>query len=147
MVEFRKRKQNDGIKLVEKPKKQEVKVNTQKIQEDVKERSKEQCLFQRFLNFFKKDKHYSENIHNSWLIFSNLAQKLGLFQNSHTSLMSRKMACFFALFFGASRLFRGFKTVVSGKKRKKISLSWRKDGTFYPFATGKRTERRHLSTR
>ena len=67
MVEFRKRKQNDGIKLVEKPKKQEVKVNTQKIQEDVKERSKEQCLFQRFLNFFKKDKHYSEIVVNGLL--------------------------------------------------------------------------------
>ncbi len=67
MVEFRKRKQNDGIKLVEKPKKQEVKVDTQKVKGDAQERSKEQSLFQRFLNFFKKDKHYSEIVVNGLL--------------------------------------------------------------------------------
>ncbi|MGX8717083.1 MAG: Rne/Rng family ribonuclease, partial [bacterium] len=67
MVEFRKRKQNDGIKLIEKPKKQEVKVDTQKIKEDVQERSKEQSLLQRILNFFKKDKHYSEIVVNGLL--------------------------------------------------------------------------------
>ena len=68
MVEFRKRKQNDGIKLVEKPKKQEIKVDTLKVKEDAQERSKEhQSLFQRFLNFFKKDKHYSEIVVNGLL--------------------------------------------------------------------------------
>lgn len=67
MIEFRKKKQTDGIKLLEKPRKQEVKVDTQKVREDAQERSKEQSLFQRFLNFFKKDKHYSEIVVNGLL--------------------------------------------------------------------------------
>ena len=67
MTEFRKKKQTDGINLVEKPKKQEIKVDMQKVKEDAQERSKEQSLFQRFLNFFRKDKHYSEIVVNGLL--------------------------------------------------------------------------------
>ena len=67
MVEFRRRKQTDGIKLIEKPKSTPIVVDQKALNEAAKERSKEQSLFQRFLNFFKKDKHYSEIIVNGSL--------------------------------------------------------------------------------
>lgn len=67
MVEFRKRKQNDGIKFIEKPRKDPIVINQKALNEAAKERSKEQSFFQRFLNFFKKDKHYSEIIVNGVL--------------------------------------------------------------------------------
>jgi len=67
MVEFRRRKQTDGIKLIEKPKSVPIVIDQNALNEAAKERSKEQSLFQRFLNFFKKDKHYSEIIVNGIL--------------------------------------------------------------------------------
>ena len=67
MVEFRRRKQTDGIKLIEKPKSVPIIIDQNALNEAAKERSKEQSLFQRFLNFFKKDKHYSEIIVNGIL--------------------------------------------------------------------------------
>lgn len=67
MIEFRKRKQTDGIKFIEKPQTNPVVINQKALNEAAKERSKEQSFFQRFLNFFKKDKHYSEIIVNGVL--------------------------------------------------------------------------------
>lgn len=67
MVEFRRRKQTDGIKLIEKPKSVPIVIDQNALNEAAKERSKEQSLFQRFLNFFKKDKYYSEIIVNGIL--------------------------------------------------------------------------------
>lgn len=67
MVEFRKRKQTDGIKFIEKPHSNPIVIDQKALNEAAKERSKEQSFFQRFLNFFKKDKHYSEIIVNGIL--------------------------------------------------------------------------------
>lgn len=67
MVDFRKKKKVDGIKLVEKRKEEPVKVDVEELKEASKLRSKDQSFFQRFLNFFKKDKHYSEIIVNGLL--------------------------------------------------------------------------------
>ena len=67
MVEFKKRKQTDGIQFIEKPKQKPVKINVTELKEATKEREKQESLWQRFLNFFKKDKHYSEIIINGLL--------------------------------------------------------------------------------
>lgn len=67
MVEFKKKKQVDGIKHIAKPVKKTVKVDPKVLAVEAKERSKEQNFFQRFLNFFKKDKHYSEIVVNGLL--------------------------------------------------------------------------------
>lgn len=67
MVEFRKRKQTDGINLVEKPKQKAVEIDIQKVKEGAQERSKDQSFFQRLLNCFRKDKHYSEIVINGLL--------------------------------------------------------------------------------
>ena len=67
MIEFRRRKQTDGIKFIEKPQNKPIAINQNALVEGAKERSKEQSLFQRFLNFFKKDKHYTEIIVNGVL--------------------------------------------------------------------------------
>lgn len=67
MVEFRKRKQTDGIKFIEKPQSNPIVIDQKALNEAAKERSKEQSFFQRFLNFFKKDKHYSEILVNGIL--------------------------------------------------------------------------------
>lgn len=67
MIEFRKRKQTDGIKFIEKPQVDPIVINPKALNDAAKERSKEQSFFQRFLNFFKKDKHYSEIIVNGVL--------------------------------------------------------------------------------
>ena len=58
MIEFRKRKQTDGIKFIEKPQVDPIVINPKALNDAAKERSKEQSFFQRFLNFFKKDKHW-----------------------------------------------------------------------------------------
>ena len=73
MVEFRRRKQNDGILLVEKAKSEKIVVNAAAIKEDAEARSKEQSFLQRFLNFFKKEKHYSEIVVNGVLAQKRVA--------------------------------------------------------------------------
>ena len=55
MVEFKKRKQTDGIQFIEKPKQKPVKINVTELKEATKEREKQESLWQRFLNFFKKN--------------------------------------------------------------------------------------------
>ena len=67
MAEFKKKKQVDGIKHIAKPVKKTVKVDPKVLADEAKERSKDQSFFQRFLNFFKKDKHYSEIVVNGLL--------------------------------------------------------------------------------
>ncbi len=67
MVEFKKKKQLDGIKYISQAPKKTVKVNVNELAAEAKERSKDQGFFQRFLNFFRKDKHYSEIIINGLL--------------------------------------------------------------------------------
>lgn len=67
MVEFKKKKQVDGIELIEKKKEKPIKLDIEGLKEASKDRSKDQSFFQRFLNFFKKDKHYSEIIVNGLL--------------------------------------------------------------------------------
>ena len=51
------------------------------------------------------------------------------------------MACFFVLFFGASRLFRGFKTVVSGKKKKENITFMEKGRHFLSVCYGQTTRK------
>lgn len=67
MVEFKKKKQLDGIKYISQAPKKTVKIDVKELAEEAKERSKDQGFFQRFLNFFRKDKHYSEIIVNGLL--------------------------------------------------------------------------------
>ena len=57
MADFKKKKQTEGIKHIAKPVKKAVKVDPKVLAAEAKERSKDQSFFQRFLNFFKKDKH------------------------------------------------------------------------------------------
>lgn len=67
MAEFKKKKQVDGIKCIAKSVKKPIKIDKNVLAEEAKERSKDQSFFQRFLNFFKKDKQYSEIIVNGLL--------------------------------------------------------------------------------
>jgi len=67
MAEFKKKKQTDGIKHIAKPIKKPVKLDAKALATEAKERSKDQSFFQRFLNFFKKDKQYSEIVVNGLL--------------------------------------------------------------------------------
>ena len=61
MAYLRSKKQSDGIPCVEKKKKATVEVKREILKSEAKERSKEnEGILQRILNFFKRDKRYSE---------------------------------------------------------------------------------------
>lgn len=82
MIDFKRKKTNDGITFVERPKKIEANVNKEKLKKEAQERSKDMGFFQRFLKFFKKDKHFSEIVINGVLPQKRVAVLVdGLLEN------------------------------------------------------------------
>ena len=67
MVEFKRKKLVDGIKYIEKSKEDPIEIDVKALKDEAKERSNEVGFLQRFLNFFKRDKHFSEIIINGLL--------------------------------------------------------------------------------
>ncbi|MDR2396526.1 MAG: Rne/Rng family ribonuclease [Puniceicoccales bacterium] len=67
MTDFKRKKQTEGIKLIPRKEKNCPKVDNVTLQEAAAVRAKDQSFFQKILNLFKKDKHYSEIIINSVL--------------------------------------------------------------------------------
>lgn len=82
MIDFKRKKPVDGVKLAPKKVNNDILVNPETLKSDADSRAKEQSFFQKILNLFKKDKHYYEMVINGILPEKRVAMLCdGLLEN------------------------------------------------------------------